>query len=341
MVRGGFALRRGSNNDRGAGILCTNGRALPFALLFEDNRCNFGGGAGYINGASPTFTDCQFIDNLGGSFEEPSTWRRRAACASTAAPSPAPREPRGALGSSPSGIVVTNCVFRDNVATGSGGGALCRLGRLGPGRELHDRRQPRADHDSRRPARPGTSVAPQLDPGATGARTATNASNQLVGASARNCLVQGGVAAPAMSADPEFVDQPPGTCASSAPPRRSTPAELLRSTDRHLDAGGGRFQDLLLVADSGAGTAPVVDLGAFEQDELGEEVACTPQPNSTGSPSVLAANGSPFLNDNLVHSTRAPTGQFAYFVLSDATGNASVGRRSASARRSCASTPPS
>ena len=152
-----------------------------------------------------------------------------------------------------------------------------------------------------------------------------------MGASAQYCLVQGGVSGTGnVSADPEFVDQTAGDLRvlGSSPAIDAGSNAAVPGTVTLDAAGGERFQDLLLVADSGAGTAPVVDLGAFElQTELGEEVACTPQPNSTGSPSVLAANGSPFLNDNLVQLdvTGLPTGQFAYFVLSDATGSASVG----------------
>ncbi|MEE2941505.1 MAG: hypothetical protein VX460_14050, partial [Planctomycetota bacterium] len=67
-VRAGAATGGGGSNDRGGGILALSGTA-PTILdcAFIGNRCTFGGGAGYVNGA-PSFLRCSFEDNLGGSF---------------------------------------------------------------------------------------------------------------------------------------------------------------------------------------------------------------------------------------------------------------------------------
>ena len=43
-------------------------RAPPASRAPQRGRFTFGGGAGYINASSPTFTDCRFENNLGGSF---------------------------------------------------------------------------------------------------------------------------------------------------------------------------------------------------------------------------------------------------------------------------------
>lgn len=338
VVRGGFANAGGSNNDRGAGILCTNGSSPTIrSCSFEDNRCNFGGGAGYINGASPTFTDCQFIDNLGGSFGGAFDMATASGVRFDRCTFTGNRANRaGALEIfASSGIVVTNCVFRDNVATGSGGGGALWLGSGGSAQVVNctivgNRGQTTTVGGL---LNQGTSVTLRNSIlwGNEGSNGATNANNQLVGASAQYCLVQGGVSGTGnVSADPEFVDEAAGDLRvlGSSPAIDAGSNAAVPGTVTLDAAGGARFQDLLLVADSGAGSAPVVDLGAFElQTGLGEDLACTPQPNTTGSASVLVANGSPFLDDNLVQLdvTGLPAGQFAYFVLSDATGNASVG----------------
>jgi len=67
-VRGGNA-NGAANQDRGGGILCMNGANPTIRqTTFSANRCTFGGGAGYINSSSPTFTDCVFDGNFGGSY---------------------------------------------------------------------------------------------------------------------------------------------------------------------------------------------------------------------------------------------------------------------------------
>ena len=72
----GFTITGGNSNgsssgnaDRGGGILCV-GNVSPTIRNcdFVANRCTFGGGAGYINGAGPDFIRCSFRDNVGGAF---------------------------------------------------------------------------------------------------------------------------------------------------------------------------------------------------------------------------------------------------------------------------------
>src|SRR2546427_779713 len=66
-VRGGNASGTGGNTDRGGGILCVGGASPTIrSCVFVANRCTFGGGAGYINASSPSFTDVRFDTNVGG-----------------------------------------------------------------------------------------------------------------------------------------------------------------------------------------------------------------------------------------------------------------------------------
>src|SRR6185436_11234395 len=68
-VRSGNANGGGTNQDRGGGILCVGGASPTVRnCIFRENRCSFGGGAGYVNSSSPTFLDTRFESNIGGSY---------------------------------------------------------------------------------------------------------------------------------------------------------------------------------------------------------------------------------------------------------------------------------
>ncbi|MFT5199139.1 MAG: hypothetical protein ACI87O_001802, partial [Planctomycetota bacterium] len=62
-VLDGFEIRQGNangsgNSNKGGGILCVSNSSPTIRNCdFIANRCTFGGGAGYINGSAPTFTD--------------------------------------------------------------------------------------------------------------------------------------------------------------------------------------------------------------------------------------------------------------------------------------------
>lgn len=127
-VTGGNSNGNTTNFNRGGGIICVSVASPTLRnCRFVANRATFGGGAAYVNGTAPSFTDCAFEDNIGGgfggavdvaaggavSFERCSFSRNNAARA-------------GALEIfATNGAVVANCVFEGNVATGpSGGGAI-------------------------------------------------------------------------------------------------------------------------------------------------------------------------------------------------------------------------
>ncbi|MBL8859538.1 MAG: right-handed parallel beta-helix repeat-containing protein [Planctomycetes bacterium] len=124
VVTGGNA-NSSANQDRGGGILMlANSNATVRNCTFRANRCTFGGGAGYINSSSPTFTDCRFENNVGGSFggafDQASgvgtVFTRCVFTGNTAARA-------GAIeifSSSP--VKVYDCIFYNNSCTGSGGG---------------------------------------------------------------------------------------------------------------------------------------------------------------------------------------------------------------------------
>jgi hypothetical protein len=69
-LRGGNANGAGASNfDKGGAIICLANQSPTFqSCRFIDNRCTFGGGAGYLLQSSPKFLDCSFELNLGGSF---------------------------------------------------------------------------------------------------------------------------------------------------------------------------------------------------------------------------------------------------------------------------------
>ncbi|MBL9121333.1 MAG: hypothetical protein JNL80_15605 [Phycisphaerae bacterium] len=134
----GFELRGGnangasaSNLDKGGAIICLASQSHTFqSCRFIDNRCTFGGGAGYLHSSSPKFLDCLFENNQGGSFggafDSANTTQpvfERCIFRGNKAARAGALEFFG--GSQPK---VTNCLFHNNQATGSGGGGAIWLG---------------------------------------------------------------------------------------------------------------------------------------------------------------------------------------------------------------------
>lgn len=337
VVRGGFANGSGASNDRGGGILCTGGsNPTVRSCSFESNRCTFGGGAGYINGSSPTFTDCQFLDNIGGSYGgafdmATASGVRFDRC--TFIGNSAARA--GALEIfASSGIVVTNCIFRENVSNGSGGGGGLWLGSGGSTQVVNctivENQGTSSNIGGLYNQGASVTLRNSILWGNMGPNGATNAVNQLSGAAAQYCLVQGGASGSGnLSSDPAFVDAASGDLrlrgtspAVDAGTNAALPAGIT------LDAAGEpRVLDLWAVPNTGVGAGGVVDMGALEvQASIGEPVACTPNANSTGAPSNLEANGSPHLADDLLsfRVTGLPTGRFAYFVMAASSGSTPV-----------------
>jgi hypothetical protein len=292
-VRGGAATGSGGNNDRGGGILCL-GAVSPTVrnCRFVANRSTFGGAAGYVNnGGAPTFTDCSFEDGVGGSFggafdvasAGAVLWERCLFRGNTAARG-------GALEIFAStGVVVDNCVFTANTATGSGGGGGLWMGTGGNPRvrnctivantsvvnNVAGLRNQGADDATVANCILWDNVGP------AGAQTAANQVNAATVVTWS--IVEGGFAGTGNSgSDPLLADVLNGDLSLSA----GSPA-IDAGSNAEVQAGvtldfahAPRLADVLAAADTGAGTAPIVDLGAFEHPSawlgLGQALAGTP-----------------------------------------------------------------
>jgi parallel beta-helix repeat protein len=277
-VRGGNANTGGSNNDRGGGILIVSAVSPTIRnCLFTNNRCTFGGAAGYIssNGA-PTFTNVTFQNGNGGSFGGAFDIAGGGALRfdrclfqnNTAARA-------GALEIfSSTGPIVSNCVFRSNTATGSGGGGGVWLGSGGNPQIRNctivgnSTTNVNGVGGLRNQGATNATIANCIlydNEGPGGAQAAANQTN--TGNNITYSIVEGGYTGTGNSAaDPQFVNaagldfrllaSSPGVDAgnSAAVPAFAT-----------LDfAGAVRFQDVPGKLDKGAGTTPRVDIGAHE-----------------------------------------------------------------------------
>jgi len=278
-VTGGFA--NGSNNeDSGAGVLVSGSNTAPVFrnIRFEGNRAIFGGGVGYIiNSARPTFDSCQFIDNNGGSF---------GGGFDMAGGGPARFEGclfqgnfalrAGALEVfASSGVIVSNCVFYDNRATGSGGGGALWFGNGGTHQvrncTVFDNQSTNQNQGGLRVQGSTVQVANSIFWDNSGPGGAQSASNQIAGTSnVTYCIVEGGFAGTGnVGSDPQLLDPvggdfslPSNSPAIDAGDNSGVAAGVLID---YLD--NERFVDIAAWPDTGNGAAPVVDIGAVERQE--------------------------------------------------------------------------
>ncbi|MDF1839404.1 MAG: hypothetical protein P1V35_16170, partial [Planctomycetota bacterium] len=86
--------------------------------------------------------------------------------------------------------------------------------------------------------------------------------------------------------------------------------------------GGRRFIDSVNAADTGVGTGPIVDMGAYEYSSLEARYGCTAVGNSTGQSALIRASGSNEVSLNLLRlsADSLPLNQFGYFLASRNTG---------------------
>ncbi len=275
-ITSGFANGTG-NNDSGAGILCTNA-ASPTILQcrFIDHRCTFGGASGYvISNAAPSFTDCSFEDgdgnSFGGAFDIAGggavLFERCLFKDNTA-------DRGGALEIfSTSGVVVNNCVFTGNVATGSGGGGALWMGTggntqvrnctiVGNTSTVNNVGGVRAQNS------PNSTVVNCVLWGNIGPGGDMSQAAQVnLASDVTYSVVMGTFAGTGnVDTDPLFADAAGGdftlTAGSSAVDAGNNAAVPLGTT---VDfAGGDRFVDDPGTVDTGVGAAPIVDMGALE-----------------------------------------------------------------------------
>ena len=304
VISSGAATGASGNQDRGGGILCVGGVSPTVRnCRFVGNRASFGGAAGYINnGAAPSFTDCSFEDGDGGSFGGAFDiaaggavrFERCRFTGNTAARA-------GALEIFAStGVVVNNCLFTGNVATGSGGGGGLWMGSGGDPRVrsctfVANESTTNAVAGLRNQGATAATVANCIFWDNVGPAGAQGPGNQVNAATVVDwSIVEGGFGGTGTgnsAGDPAFADAPGGdfslTSASAAIDAGSN-AALQPGTTLDL-ALNPRLADVLAVADTGSGTAPIADMGAFELPsawvELGSSLA------GVAGPPVLFASG--------------------------------------------------
>jgi len=293
-IRGGYANSAANNQDRGGGILCLSSQSPTVRnCRFIDNRCTFGGGAGYVNGSAPKFIACRFEANVGGSYggafdcagAGAVTYERCVFLGNTAARG-------GALEFFLSQPRVTNCLFVENVSTGSGGGGAIWLGNSTTAtlRNLTVYGNSSSATAGAIYNTGGTStIANSIVWGNTGPGTTAQNGIRSAGGSTSttySCVQGGATGAGNVSADPQFED----VTTDDFRLKLSSPlidaganASVPAGTTEDL-AGNPRFVDIASTPDTGTGTPPIVDLGAYER-----QVEVTPCPADLDHDGVVNA----------------------------------------------------
>lgn len=335
-VLDGFVIRGGNsngtgNNNKGAGILCLDGAPTIRSCHFVDHRCTFGGAAGYINGSGPAFIDCIFEGGDGGSFGgafdiatgTPGILFDRCVFKDNTA------DRAGALEVfSTSGVTVSNSVFYDNVSTGSGGGGGMWVGSGGTTLVVNctfvGNSATTQNVGGLRNQGATVTVANSVFWDNEGPGGAQDSANQIGGSpTVSYSIVEGGFSGTGnLNSDPLFVDLAGRDLRLTSASPAVDAADNGMVSPLPLDAGRApRYVDEPLVADTGVGSAPIVDMGAYESSVGFADLYCEALPNSTGAASVLAATGSSTLADNDVNLVVSglPAGEFGYFLMSDTT----------------------
>lgn len=298
-VLDGFTVRSGYANgatathqDKGSLFLVSgSGNPTVRNCLFTAGRCTFGGGVGYVLSAGATFADCQFVNNIGasygGAFDTNNGVTKFERClfkGNTAARAGAVESFGGA------NTTYTNCIFTGNTATGSnGGGAIWMSASTVTARNCTFTGNSATSLAGCVRNTGGTTTLGNCilwnNTGPGGAVVANQISNGGGTTTATYCVVQGTYAGTGNTAtDPLFVNAgaldftlQAGSPAIDAGSNALVPAGT--TTDY---AGLARFVDDPSVADSGAGTAPIVDRGAHEK-AAPPPPACPPDLDQNGT----------------------------------------------------------
>ncbi len=276
-IVGGYANgSSASNYDKGGGILIlTSGNPTVRNCKFVGNRCTFGGGAGYIYQAQATFTDCEFTDNVGGSYggafdtnATTVTWDRCTFTNNHAARAGAIES----YGSSQTRIY--NCVFRLNRATSASSGGALWVGTTSTVTvrdSTFNQNSTTATTGGGFYNTSGTStISNCIFWGNFGSGSITT-NNQITAAGGTNTvsysIVQNGATGTGnLSTDPLFVSASAGDLRVQATsPAIDAGSVSMIPAGITLDRDGKpRRIDIAAVPDTGAGTAPIVDIGAYE-----------------------------------------------------------------------------
>lgn len=348
-IEGGNADTAGGDQDRGGGMLFVAGsNGTVRRCIVRHNRCNFGGGAGYIRGSQPTFIECRFEQNVGGSFggafdmanNGAATFERCAFTGNVAVRA-------GGVEIFASNSKLSNCIFFENEAQGAGGGGAIWIG---SGSQPQIRNCTIVGNRSLVNA-----VGGILSSGATvdlansivfdneGPGGVVGGANQIGGSTLNvrySCVLGGFPGAGNTSTPPKFMGVVPGNFGNF---RLRLGSPCVDAGDNGAVLAGAladfdglpRFLDHPAAGDVGLGTAPIVDMGAFELAPEpitsfcfgdGSEIACpcanhaalgsgSGCENSSGAGAVLAATGTPSLAvDSVVLTASSLTGVSALFV---------------------------
>jgi hypothetical protein len=328
VIRSGAATGSGGNNDRGGGILCV-GAVSPTIrnCRFVANRCTFGGAAGYINNSgAPSFTDCSFEDGNGGSFGGAFDVAgggavRLQRCRFTG--NTAARAGAVELFTT-TGAIVSDCVFLGNISTGTGGGGGMWLG---SGGNPVIRNCTIAGNSSTTNAVAGLRV--QNAANATiancilwdnsGPGGAQDSGNQVnANADVSFSIVEGGFVGGTgnLGSDPLLANLAGGDVTlGAASPAIDAGSNSAVPAGVTLDLlGHPRFADVLGVADTGEGSAPIVDIGALEAPsvwlDLDHALA-----GAGGAPQLLLSGTLEANSSVNVALSGAATASTAWFVL--------------------------
>lgn len=273
-ITGGNANGSSANSqDRGGGLLFIDGGdAVIRNCTVVDNRCTFGGGAGYIRNSSPTFVNCTFRSNVGGSYGgafDTANGSNTVFIGCSFIDNVAARA-GGVESFSNSNTVLTNCVFLGNRATGAGGGGAMFISASYPtltnctivGNEAT------VNNAGLRVTNGRATIANSIVYGNTGPSGSQSVTQQINGvADVMFSIVQGGLEGKGnLDVDPLFADieagdlrLAPGSPAIDAGINKAVPEGV--TTDRD---GASRFVDDAETPDTGFGDGPIVDIGAYE-----------------------------------------------------------------------------
>jgi hypothetical protein len=311
-VTGGNANIGSSNQDRGGGILLvSNSNGTIRHCIFRANRCTFGGGAGYINASSPTFTDCRFENNVGGSFggafdqatNVATNFTRCVFSGNTA----------GRAGAieifSNSPVKVYDCLFFNNSCTASGGGGAVFVSASTPSfRNCTIFGNTSSANAAAGIINSGSSVEVSncIVYGNTAPGGAQGSANQLGGSpyNVTYSCVQGGFAGTGnISTNPTLANTGGGdfhlTLASpciDSGNNATIPPALTTDLDNRP-----RQTDEPTVADTGAGSAPIVDMGAYEFPVPSVMLYCAGD-GASGVQCPCGNNSAFFADEGCVHS---------------------------------------
>jgi len=281
----GFVIRSGNANgssandtDRGGGLIFLNGAAGRVRnCIIRNNRVSFGGGGIYVRSAGPSFEDCIIRDNFGASFGggidfavlsgSPFTVRfDRCQFITNQAARAGGVEVFGFAT-----VLLNNCLFFDNVSTGSGGGGAVFVGTSANAQirncSIVGNRATvnfAGVHNSGGAATVANSIV-YFNTGPAGSQALAQ---QVNNATATYSCIQNIVGGTGnISANPALVNAATGdfrpTSASPGIDAASNSLVGVPTPTIDLDANP-RFVDDPNTADTGVGPAPIVDMGAYE-----------------------------------------------------------------------------